>query len=1130
MKKLIILALFGVLLTNCQKKTNTDKIEISALYPAPKSYPINLGEGYSKNIHTGAEIKPIVTSKRDTIVTGKPIAFKGTVVPFAKGREYQLTTKTNNKIAAFTNRFLAKDPTIYPLTDSNKTVKSNRHIIFKGDTLSTGIPIPFKGKKIALRQPNLVKAKPMFFRDQALYNIQNLDVLQGMASAKVYDLCLSKKGGLWLATYNGISHYDGQSFVHYSRKEGLPNGNVRAILEDRKGNIWFSPMGKGVCKFDGDSLMIFDQNIGIKGNSIWPIIEDSKGNIWWGSSLGLAKYDGKQIIHYTTNEGLSQNLIESIYEDRKGNIWIGTSNRGVNRFDGKRFEQYTYKQGLPLARVYAILEDKQGNMWFGSNGRGVVKFDGKRFFHYTKSAGMSGMIVRSLSEDKQGHIWMATSDGGLNKFDGQHFFHFTDREGLGDNYILKMIKDQQDNLWLGTYKSGLIKCDLNTFSKRKIRGNTTEEVVRAFWQDKQQRLLLLSQLGGLVRYDGKTFIAPDSTAFFANKPAYDVLQDKNGAVWLAIFGGLIKYEGNKMTHYMPNVIVRALLEDREGNLWIGTQGYGLYKYDGAQLTKFANADGLPHMSISTLLEDKQGNIWIGTEHGLSKYDGRSLINFSAKEGLSDPLIMTLYEDAQGFLWIGTYSQGLMRFDGKQVTCYTTREGLSDNLVKSIIQDKQGSIWVGTEKGLNRLSGLKATNAYQIQQFGQVDGLKALDFEANSAFLDKNEVLWWGTGKSVLNLDTKTYNFPAKQPQVSLKQLAINEQFLDYRNLSDSIRQFVDFEQVAKFANYPVKLTLPYDFNHLTFYFTTQNLNQAHKIKYSYKIDRIDEQWSIPSEQPVAEYRNLPYGRFTLQVKAIGQSQIWSKTFEYQFTIRPPWWHTWWFRLAYILVGVLAVAGYVRWRTYSLKRRQKMLEQTIEEHTRDLKESNEELIQLSEHLKTNKEEIVALKEKEKELLEEQVKTSESEFLLTMKSVQEKFNWIQTIKDDFSKALNTNDPNELKTVEKELQKFLNATSDIDILSNRIESRYPGILAELNTLFPNLTPNEIKHCILIKLNLSVKEAAQLLSVSTHAVKMARKRLRKKMNIPEEIPLKDFLHSPTYYNSEDASEKSSEVNTKNT
>ena len=1126
-------ALIGLLLTNCQQKRSTDKIEIPALYPAPKSYPINLEQGYSKNMLTGANIKPLVTSRRDTIVTGKPIAFKGTIVPLAKGREYRVAANPAQQIAAFTNRFLAKSPTIYPLKDSSlviKPKKSNPYIILKGDTLLTGVPIPFKGKKRVLKQPDLVKAKPMFSRDQALYNIQNLDVLQGMASSKVYDLCLTKKGNLWLATYNGISHYDGHSFIHYSRKEGLPNGNVRAILEDRKGNIWFSPMGKGLCRFDGDSLTVFAQGTGTLQNSIWPIIEDSKGNLWWGSSRGLVKYDGNNVTHYTTREGLSENYIESIYEDRKGNIWIGTSSKGVNKFDGKRFVQYTYQQGLPLARVYAILEDKQGNMWFGSNGRGAVKFDGKQFFHYTRTQGLSGMIVKSLSEDRQGNIWMATSDGGLSKFDGQYFFHFTNKEGLGGNHILKMIKDTQDNLWLGTYKNGLIKCDFNTFSKRKIRENASEEVVRAFWQDQQQRLLLLTQLGGVVSYNKESFKALDSTSFFANRPAYDVLQDKNGAIWLAIFGGLIKYEGNTMTHYMPNIIVRALLEDRQGNLWIGTQGYGLYKYDGEQLTKFTNADGLPHTGISTLLEDRAGNIWIGTERGLSKYDGRSLVNYSEKEGLSDLVIMTLYEDAQGFLWIGTYAQGLMRFDGQQISYYTTREGLSDNLVKSIIQDRQGTIWVGTEKGLNRLSWLKAINvknAYKIQQFGQTDGLKAIDFETNSVFLDKDQILWWGTGKSVLNLDTKTYGFPAKRPQVSLKQIAINEQFLDYRNLSDSLKQTIDFERVAKFANYPVRLSLPYDLNHLTFRFTTQNLYQAHKIKYSYKIDRVDQQWSTPSDQPLAEYRNLPYGRFTLSVKAIGQSQIWSEAFEYQFTIRPPWWHTWWFRLAYVLGGILVIAGYVRWRTYSLKRRQKILEQTIEEHTRDLKESNEELIQLSENLKTNKEEIVALKEKEKEMLEEQVKTGESEFLLTMKSVQEKFTWIQTIKDNFSEALKTNDPAQLKTIEKELQKFLNTTSDIDILSSRIESRYPGILAELNTLFPNLTPNEIKHCILIKLNLSVKEAAQLLSVSTHAVKMARKRLRKKMNIPEEILLKDFLHSPAYYISENLHTNSNGVDT---
>lgn len=429
--------------------------------------------------------------------------------------------------------------------------------------------------------------------------------------------------------------------------------------------------------------------------------------------------------------------------------------------------------------------------------------------------------------------------------------------------------------------------------------------------------------------------------------------------------------------------------------------------------------------------------------------------------------------------------------------------------------------------MNCVSQVISTNnkkEYQIRRFGQADGLKASSFEVNSVFLDQQQVLWWGTGKSVMNLDTKVFDSQSTTPTVSLKQIDINEQFLDYRYLSDSLQKTLTFDSVAKFANYPVNLSLPYNINHLT----TRNLNQAHKIKYSYRIAKIDKQWSTPSDQPVAEYRNLPYGRFTLQVKAVGQSQVWSKSFEYVFTIRPPWWHTWWFRVMYVLAGLLLIFGYVKWRTINLKRRQKALELTIENRTRDLQETNEELLQLSDTLRKNKEEIIALKENEKEMLENQVKNSESEFLLTMKTVQEKFNWIQTIKDNFSQALKENDQTALKKLEKELQQFLNATSDIDILSNRIESRYPGILAELNTLFPNLSPNEIKHCILIKLNLSIKEAAQLLSVSTHAVKMARKRLRKKMNIPEEVHLKDFLHSPTYHISGDLKPTSDELDPK--
>ncbi|MEW7290070.1 tetratricopeptide repeat protein [Aquimarina sp. 2304DJ70-9] len=170
-----------------------------------------------------------------------------------------------------------------------------------------------------------------------------------------------------------------------------------------------------------------------------------------------------------------------------------------------------------------------------------------------------------------------------------------------------------------------------------------------------------------------------------------------------------------------------------------------------------------------------------------------------------------------------------------------------------------------------------------------------------------------------------------------------------------------------------------------------------------------------------------------------------------------------------------------------------------------------LLSIILYRKYNKSEqqIELLKENEKKILENHLQRREEEFLATMISVNERLNKLSYIKKNLSSAIKYNNREEMIEVDKRLERFISSTSDLTVLKDRIESQYPGITAQINTSFPELSTNDIRHCLLMKLNLSIKESAQLLSVSTHAIKMARKRLKKKMNIPEDVSLKDHLQN---------------------
>jgi hypothetical protein len=176
----------------------------------------------------------------------------------------------------------------------------------------------------------------------------------------------------------------------------------------------------------------------------------------------------------------------------------------------------------------------------------------------------------------------------------------------------------------------------------------------------------------------------------------------------------------------------------------------------------------------------------------------------------------------------------------------------------------------TELGLIQLIfedvGLQKTA--QIKQFKKQDGLKGLDFFYNSSFVDSHERLWFGSGKGLTMLDLTTFNPTKKAPKVQLNRVDINQELIDYKNLTDSSGLEKDLE-VKAFLNYPLALKIPYSKNHLTFHFSAIDWSAPHKIQYSYIMTGLEDEWSAPSSETKADYRNLPYGEYVFKICASG---------------------------------------------------------------------------------------------------------------------------------------------------------------------------------------------------------------------------------------------------------------------
>ena len=188
----------------------------------------------------------------------------------------------------------------------------------------------------------------------------------------------------------------------------------------------------------------------------------------------------------------------------------------------------------------------------------------------------------------------------------------------------------------------------------------------------------------------------------------NILQDRNGDVWLASWKGIIRYDGNSFTNFTNKNKLRrfhvfSLLEDTKGNLWFGTIGAGAYKYDGDTFTNITVQDGLANDTVGCMFEDTSGNIWFGTAGGASMYDGNSFHNFTDADGLSNNDINSIIEDVSGNLWFGTRGN-VSIYDGDSFTNFTKEDNSSFTNVRSIIEDKNGYIWLGGNDGLWRFDG------------------------------------------------------------------------------------------------------------------------------------------------------------------------------------------------------------------------------------------------------------------------------------------------------------------------------------------------------------------------------------------------------------------------------------------
>lgn len=289
-------------------------------------------------------------------------------------------------------------------------------------------------------------------------------------------------------------------------------------------------------------------------------------------------------------------------QDSQGNIWLGTTGEGLYKFNGTSFVQYTISDGLSSNTIYCIFEDKEGNLWIGTDD-GLLIYNGVSFkeMHVTTPVNSihNKLQVFSIIQDSTNKIWLATVEG-VYIFYEAAFEHFeVNKEGKGfmskENNVERIFEDAKGNIWFGG------------------RGNE-----------------------GVYCFDGTSIKNYKMPNLNGHNWAWPVLQDERGDVWFSNWGGSYRFDGKSFSNFtsengLSSDIVIRIFKDSKGNLWFscGGDSGGLCCYNGKNVTCYKITDKIKDKGAWSILEDKEGNLWVGTRNtGLFKYDGQTFKSFS----------------------------------------------------------------------------------------------------------------------------------------------------------------------------------------------------------------------------------------------------------------------------------------------------------------------------------------------------------------------------------------------------------------------------------------------------------------------------------------------------------------------
>ncbi len=838
-------------------------------------------------------------------------------------------------------------------------------------------------------------------------NIKSLNVDHGLLDNSIYSIYQDRTGFIWIGSLTGISRYDGYDFMHIELdQEPRDAGDtpVIGLQQDSTGHLWVATRGAGLYILDMATyeLALYQSvdKVNDPGKRITYMFQSSDQRIWVLSDNGLFRVEKTheqtpvlQKVWLLEEGGMAVKNVVEVIENNQGQLVVSTREGHIYQSASpvnNRFSPQLILTRVPQARgTHALHVDSKDKLWSTVNGQGVFVNDKDKntesfWFDSDKKNTISGNGIVDIVTDPNGNTWIATNNWGINKYvkDTLGNAYFVNHNSsaitpgyqatseafhrIADFFIRTLYFDRSGTMWIGTQRNGVLIVDFK------------KEMFRLYRQD--------------LRLDN-TLWHRDVSIPYASK---------NGDLWIGTWGGGLHYITKKelwktdpdYVHFYPKEgdstsisfnRVFPITEDRDGNMWIGTNGGGLNLLkaserhkDNPAFIRFQHDPDKPgsisNNTITGLYIDSQNQLWVCTHSGLNLYNSSDNTFNTYLEGAQ---VFDLVKDNVGLLWIAT-NDGIFSLNPatrekkhyKYFMLNNVREEVA--VVRHPVIDKQGKLWFVGNKGLFWVNRQNDTiEHYQSGEF-TFNSLESVE-------IDSKNRLWLGSWTSGLFMldqtNDKFYNFPMSQGNVGNSFTAGSSQAQDGTLYFGSRNGFYAFhpdsiviekelpevyitalragenelnQQTLRQLNNASGHLLEFDYidKVITISFSALTYTGQEQLKYAYTMQGVDKKWHTTNVgEPRVTYSNLQPGRYEFNIRVVDEFQS-GQPSSFFITVKPPWWQTWWSYTGFSLLIFTLVVLLVRYRY----KRQQLAQNRFKEKVE--REKEEKLQQMKLEFFTN----------------------------------------------------------------------------------------------------------------------------------------------------------------------------------